>query len=105
MPTRPSPIRVGTGHRLGKWLVPVRENTGNPMDTMKLLNQGLGRVEVAKFNVAQRVKVVDTNNPHDDCVGTVIVVTPQQDGFSYWLRFDPNPQGGRFNEEQLQAAS
>lgn len=60
---------------------------------------------MAKFNVAQRVKVVDMNSPLDDCVGTVIVVAPRQDGFSYWLRFDPNPQGGRFNEEQLQAAS
>ncbi len=60
---------------------------------------------MAKFNVAQRVKVVDMNNPLVDCVGTVVVVSTRHDVISYWLRFDPNPQGGRFNEDQLQAAS
>jgi hypothetical protein len=37
--------------------------------------------------------------------GKVIVVTPDQDRFLYWLRFDPKPMGGPFGEDQLQAAA
>ena len=58
---------------------------------------------MARFSVSQLVKVVDQNSPHHDLIGSVIVVTPQNGGFFYWLRFDPNPAGGRFGEEQLQA--
>lgn len=57
------------------------------------------------FKVDQRVQVIDRDSPHHDSVGKVIVVTPDQDRFFYWLRFDPNPTGGRFAEEQLQAAA
>jgi hypothetical protein len=59
--------------------------------------------EVAKFSVSQLVKVVDQGSSHRDLIGSVIVITPENDGFFYWLRFDPNPDGGRFGEEQLQA--
>jgi len=54
---------------------------------------------VAKFSVSQLVKVVDQSNMHRDLIGSVIVVTPENGGFFYWLRFDPNPDGGRFGEE------
>jgi len=37
--------------------------------------------------------------------GRVIVVTPDQDRFFYWLRLDTNPKSGLFTEEQLQAAA
>lgn len=60
---------------------------------------------VARFEVSQKVQVVDKDSPDHDSVGRVIVVTPEQDGFFYWLRFDLNPTGGRFNEEQLQAVA
>jgi hypothetical protein len=58
---------------------------------------------VAKFSVSQMVKVIDQGSSHRDLIGAVIVITPENDGFFYWLRFDPNPDGGRFGEEQLQA--
>jgi hypothetical protein len=60
---------------------------------------------VARFKVDQRVQVVDKDSLHHDSVGRVIVITPEQDRFFYWIRFDPNPTGGRFNEEQLPAAA
>ena len=58
---------------------------------------------MAKFTVSQLVKVIDQSSVHHDLIGSVIVVTPQNGGFFYWLRFDPNPAGGRFGEDQLQA--
>lgn len=58
---------------------------------------------MAKFSISQLVKVVDQSSTHHDLIGSVIVVTPENSGFFYWLRFDPNPDGGRFGEEQLQA--
>lgn len=60
---------------------------------------------MAKFSIAQMVKVVDHQSPHHDLVGSVIVVTPRNGGFFYWLRFGSTPDGGRFGEEQLQAAA
>jgi hypothetical protein len=60
---------------------------------------------VALFKVDQRVQVVDMDSLHHESVGRVIVITPEQDRFFYWLRFDPNPTGGRFGEEQLQAVA
>jgi hypothetical protein len=60
---------------------------------------------VALFKVDQRVLVIDQDSPHHAMFGKVVVVTPDQDKFVYWLRFDPNPMGGRFAEEQLQAAA
>jgi len=62
------------------------------------------RAEVALFKIDQRVQVIDQGSPHRNSIGKVIVVTPAQDRFFYWLRFDPNPTGGRFAEEQLQVA-
>jgi len=59
---------------------------------------------VARFSIAQMVKVIDQKSSHHDLVGSVIVVTSANGGFFYWLRFDPSPDGGRFGEEQLQAA-
>ena len=59
---------------------------------------------MALFKVDQRVQVIDQDSPHYDSVGRVIVITPDQDRFFYWLRFDSNVTGGRFGEEQLQAA-
>jgi hypothetical protein len=58
---------------------------------------------VAKFSVSQVVKVVDPSSRHHDLVGSVIVVTPENGSFFYWLRFEPNLDGGRFREEQLAA--
>lgn len=58
---------------------------------------------MARFAVNQSVKVIDVNSVHRDSVGRVIVVTPRQDRFVYWLRFDLSPTGGRFDEEQIQA--
>ncbi len=63
------------------------------------------RAEVALFKVEQRVLVTDQDSPQHAMFGRVIVVTPDQDRFFYWLRFDPNLTGGRFGEEQLQAAA
>ena len=60
---------------------------------------------MARFKVDQKVQVVDKGSLHHDSVGRVIVITPEQDRFFYWLRFDPNPTGGLFNEEQLQAVA
>jgi hypothetical protein len=62
------------------------------------------RAELALFEVDQRVQVVDRHSPHHDSVGKVVVVTVGQNRFLYWLRFDSNPKGGLFAEEQLQAA-
>jgi hypothetical protein len=42
---------------------------------------------------------------HHDSVGRVIVITPEQDRFFYWLKFDPNPTNGAFKEQQLEAAA
>jgi hypothetical protein len=67
--------------------------------------QGIGGGEVAKFIVSQLVKVVDQSNSHHDLVGSVILVAPEDEAFFYWLRFDPNPDGGRFGEEQLEATA
>lgn len=61
--------------------------------------------EMAKFNVSQKVKVVDVTSDHHGEVGTVTVVAPKQDSNFYWLLFGPMPAGGRFGEDQLQAAS
>ena len=58
---------------------------------------------MAKFSVSQMVKVIDQGSSHRDLIGSVIVITPGNNGVFYWLRFDPNPDGGRFGEEQLQA--
>lgn len=58
---------------------------------------------MAKFIVSQLVKVIDRSSPQHDLIGSVLVVWPENGRFSYWLRFDPNPAGGRFGEEQLQA--
>lgn len=60
---------------------------------------------MALFKIDQRVQVVDQDSPHRNSVGKVIVITPELERFFYWLRFDPNPSGGRFAEEQLQAAA
>ena len=57
---------------------------------------------MAKFSVSQLVKVIDQGSVHHDLIGSVIVVTPVDDAFFYWLRFDPKPDGGRFREEQLE---
>jgi hypothetical protein len=65
--------------------------------------QATGGDEVAKFSISQMVKVIDQLSPHRDLVGSVIVVTPGNGGFFYWLRFGSSPDGGRFGEEQLQA--
>ena len=59
---------------------------------------------MALFRIDQRVRVVDQDSQHRNSVGRVIVITPELDRFFYWLRFDPNPTGGRFAEEQLQVA-
>jgi hypothetical protein len=64
-----------------------------------------GGNEVAKFTISQMVKVIDQHSPHHDLVGSVIVVTPGNGGFFYWLRFGSSPDGGRFGEEQLQATA
>ena len=61
--------------------------------------------EMAKFNVSQKVRVVDAASDHHGEVGTVTVVAPKQDSNFYWLLFGPMPAGGRFGEDQLQAAS
>ncbi len=60
---------------------------------------------MAKFNVSEKVKVVDVTSDHHGEVGTVTVVAPKQGSTFYWLLFGPVPGGGRFGEEQLQAAS
>ncbi len=59
---------------------------------------------MARFSIAQMVKVVDQNSPHHDLAGSMIVITSGDSGSFYWLRFDPISAGGRFREEQLQAA-
>ena len=59
---------------------------------------------MAKFSVSQLVKVIDPGSVHHNLIGSVIVVTLVDSGFFYWLRFDPTLDGGRFREEQLQAA-
>ncbi len=61
--------------------------------------------KVAKFSIAQFVKVIDQQSPHHDLVGSVIVVAPGKGGFFYWLRFGSTSDGGRFGEEQLQAVA
>jgi hypothetical protein len=61
--------------------------------------------EMAKFNVSQKVKVVDVNSDHHGEVGTVTVVAPKQDSNFYWLKFGSTASGGRFGEDQLQAAA
>ncbi len=58
---------------------------------------------MARFALNQSVKVIDVDSAHHDSIGRVIVVTPRQDTFFYWLRFDLSPSGGRFAEEQIQA--
>ncbi|HWR70788.1 MAG TPA: hypothetical protein VN415_06995 [Dehalococcoidia bacterium] len=60
---------------------------------------------MALFKVDQRVLVIDQDSPHHAMFGRVIVVTPDQDRFFYWLRLDTNPKSGLFTEEQLQAAA
>ena len=60
---------------------------------------------MAKFDVSQKVKVVDTASDHHGQVGTVAVIAPKKEAVFYWLMFGPMPSGGRFGEEQLQAAS
>jgi hypothetical protein len=71
--------------------------------SVRARNPCLRRAEVARFALNQSVKVIDVNSVHHDSVGRVIVVTPRQDRFFYWLRFDLSPSGGRFGEEQIQA--
>jgi hypothetical protein len=69
------------------------------------LAQTTGGNEVAKFSISQMVKVIDQHSPHHDLVGSVIVVTPGNGGFFYWLRFGSSQDGGRFGEKQLQAVA
>lgn len=60
---------------------------------------------MAKFDFAQRVKVIDAASDYNGQVGTVVVIAPKEDTVYYWLMFGPTSSGGRFGEEQLQAAS
>jgi hypothetical protein len=70
-----------------------------------LCDPDIRRANLALFKVDQRVLVIDHDSPHHAMFGKVIVVTPDQDRFLYWLRFDPKPMGGPFGEDQLQAAA
>lgn len=58
---------------------------------------------MAKFSVSQLVKVIDLSSPQHELTGSVLVVWPENGRFSYWLRFELNPAGGPFGDEQLQA--
>jgi hypothetical protein len=60
---------------------------------------------MAKYRVSEKVKVVDVTSDHHGEVGTVTVIAPKQGGIFYWLMFGPAASGGRFGEDQLQAAS
>lgn len=65
---------------------------------------------MAKFQVNQKVRVVDKNSPQHGRVATVSVVTPQQNSVIYGLMFDLKenpklPAVGRFVEEQLEATA
>ncbi|MBM4444662.1 MAG: hypothetical protein FJ020_05075 [Chloroflexi bacterium] len=60
---------------------------------------------MAKFSVSEKVKVVDVTSGHHGQVGTVTVIAPKQVGTFYWLKFGSAASGGRFGEDQLQAAT
>lgn len=45
---------------------------------------------MAKFDVSQRVKVVDVDSSHNGQIGTVTVIAPKKDAVFYWLMFGPH---------------
>lgn len=56
---------------------------------------------MAKFDVSQRVKVVDVDSSHNGQIGTVTVIAPKKDAVFYWLMFGPPPSGGRFQDYKI----